>query len=732
MPELEKAERRAFVKIADARDAAGELKSLADLEERFAQDPLVLDGLRRRPRYFDGRFLTGADLTRDQDYVRQRQADMARAGGAGVISGLQVSERSLDRGETLLIEPGMGLTGAGDLVMISHRRRVPLLDLPTSRQLDVALGLADAPRVPLGRRSGLFLLALRPVEFTANPIAAYPRTISGQRTVEDGDIIEASAITLISYDDMGGASDLMDARRMVAKSIFGGNGEAFPPSALPLAMLALDRGTVRWIDNSMVRRETSEDSGLHVGVTRRPRALAEAFLQQHSSHLDDVLESLADRGLDGGFPAATQFSLLPPAGQMPAAALEADEFGFTQAYFPDGIDADLAFVPADEIPTLVDEALTLPPVDVDAGREELDGLAVTICIPVDRTRFRRIRGMIDADRLPLGNDTASSTSESFDLVSDMLERRSRVASASAAVEVSDEMAEMRLLAWRSALSEAMAALPAGPGGSRLVWYVRRRSVALQAGVDNNAITLSGDDVTLSTIVNHKIDRLKLDRRLAKINGDATPQAAARLMALLANPGIAASDILTAAVIADVERVISADLPELPSLSTIDADTSIARSLDIQNLRREELAKARAARLGLPKTLVNRAGASKELMATRAGLKRLAIAEKAGLSTKSRADTSFRLGEGEVMDVAQDYADANLSKGLTRLSQALGNNWPTIKAAVWLGETGKALDLDLAFRSVPEESVADFASLVKAAATKQDTDEIDAVLGKIGQ
>jgi hypothetical protein len=32
--------------------------------------------------------------------------------------------------------------------------------------------------VPLGRRTGLFILALRPVEFTANPIAAYPRSIT--------------------------------------------------------------------------------------------------------------------------------------------------------------------------------------------------------------------------------------------------------------------------------------------------------------------------------------------------------------------------------------------------------------------------------------------------------------------------------------------------------------------------------------------------------------------------
>ncbi len=75
MPQLDKAEERAVIGIADAQGAADGQFTRAQIEDRFVQDPLVLDGLRRRPRYFDGRFLTGADLTRDQDYARQRQAE---------------------------------------------------------------------------------------------------------------------------------------------------------------------------------------------------------------------------------------------------------------------------------------------------------------------------------------------------------------------------------------------------------------------------------------------------------------------------------------------------------------------------------------------------------------------------------------------------------------------------------------------------------------------------------
>src|SRR5690606_41879617 len=120
-----------------------------------------------------------------------------------------------------------------------------------------------------------------------------------------------------------------------------------------------------------------------------------------ANHAADVVEEDGARGLGADSRASTFFALLPPAGQMPAPTLRADDFGFIQFYFPPAVQADLAFVPGDEIPTLVEESLTLPPIDLSASAEELAGTGVTICVPVDRTRFRRIRATLDADRLPL-------------------------------------------------------------------------------------------------------------------------------------------------------------------------------------------------------------------------------------------------------------------------------------------------------------------------------------------
>ena len=112
------------------------------------------------------------------------------------------------------------------------------------------------------------------------------------------------------------------------------------------------------------------------------------------------------------------------------------------------------------------------------------------------------------------------------------------------------------------------------------------------------------------------------------------------------------------------------------------------------------------------------GVSPDLLAVREGFARVAAASAAGTTTAAREDTPLKLGEGEVMDVAQDYSDPRLGEGVRRAA-ALGRDWPSAKDAVWLGESGKALQVDLAFRAVGEEKLADFADLLKAAVAAQD-------------
>src|ERR1700741_1695602 len=233
----------------------------------------VIDRQRSRPYWFDGRFLAARDLQREQDYFLQRQADLGQAAGFSVIHGMLVEStpgraRSGD-GTTVIIREGQGLTPAGELVLLPNDITINLSDLPDEQNLDVQFNVASIPNTPARTRSGAYVLALRPVEFTANPIASYPTSIQGTRTTHDGDIVEATAITLVPYPSpvnwtRGSIQDASQLRAALARQIFlNANPSQLSETVLPLAMIYLQRGVIVWVDPYLVRRDTGpEYSGL--------------------------------------------------------------------------------------------------------------------------------------------------------------------------------------------------------------------------------------------------------------------------------------------------------------------------------------------------------------------------------------------------------------------------------------------------------------------------------------
>lgn len=728
MPSLDTAAARLEIHVAQTPELArllqsgrgGEIALSGELEDQFGGSTLILDGLRRRPRYFDGRFLTGADLTRDQDYVRQRQADIARAGGSGVISGLMVEDIDSLGGQTLRIAAGHGIAPSGDLVMLASQRDVPVMDLPVSRQLDAAMGLSADPRVPLTNRSGLFVLGLRSVEFTANPIAAYPRSIAGQRTLEDGDIIEATAITLVPFPDQSGAATLAEARRVVARQVFLGAAGAIPQNILPIAMVALERSAVRWIDVAMVRRELGADSGIQVSLGGRPQAQAEAHVLQHRAHLQDVLSDALARGLSPIFPASQYFSALPPAGQLPAAAVQPDTEGFNQVYFPPSVEADLAFVPADEIAALVEESLALPPIDLDGPTDDLDATAVVILMPVTRQTYQRFAASLPGTSVPLRADQSAGLKRpAADMLDVLVLKRRKAAEADerdAALAASAEAAALTTKAWHAAFDEAMSMLPGRSDLPPLLWYVRRRAVPYRGNVEGLAIPVAGDDVLLSGVVGGNVARLKLEKRLAAITLKATPQAAARMTALLGAPSIAASDVMTAAVVADLEKVASAEVAPADTIGSGPVATDPVALARIRVLRERAGA---VTEVEGPAVLTRDLATARDLLVARAGLGRITLAGALGSSTAVRADTELGLSESEVLDLASDYSSPSLGQGIAALESILGVAWPKPKDAIAIGESGLALALDAGFQKVTPAALPDLAVKTRKAVAAGD-------------
>ncbi len=494
---------------------------------------IVTDERRRRPYWFDGRFLDAAALNAEQHYFLARQADYGRAAGFGVIQGLEVSYRD-SQARGVRIAPGQGLTPSGAPVALAEALEVDLTAVAERQRLDASFGLAGLPRSPAANRSGLFILALRPVEFSAGPISAYPGSLEGPRASQDGSIVAATAVSLIPYPHLGASSELADRRAQVAREIFLEQSlKGQPDDVLPLAMLALDHGVIRWLDNFMVRREIAQRQRGVWGLGLAPRALRAAHLRQYSDHLEDLL---ARDGGGAAFVASEHFSVLPPAGPMPVNGIAGDEF--RHSFFPAEMEVELSLVPEDELPALLEETLLLPPIDLEMDGQAHGADSVMVLLALPRHEFYRL-----ARRLPsLRRRLAPSSSPAGALEQALLRRPPP----EAAADAGDELAAGT---WRGLLA-----------GRERLWFVRRRNLDTRFAVAGQAVELPSDEQAVEERAEERAAALKIKPSLKTIGRRASAMAMADLTRFLAAPPVApGADLAAKAVInelAEAERIDS--------------------------------------------------------------------------------------------------------------------------------------------------------------------------------
>lgn len=442
---------------------------------------LVGDPRRWRPRWFDGRFLAASDLLAEQNYFLVRQADLGRASGSGIIDGLGVTviDNPGDAPDQLALAPGYGVTDTGELVTLLDPLTINPADVPELRRLDAAFGLQVIPNEPGQSRTGLYVLALRPVEWTSNPVGAYPTSLTGQRTVEDSTIVEGVAVSLIPYPDQGNDETWERRRARVAREIFvEGRDRGFDSGVLPLAMVALRGNLVEWLDPYLVRRETGAErpAGMDFGFGNR--ALREAHLLQYQAHLADALNAQHD----APFPASARFEALPPVGRIPSGTIHPDRL--TQRFFPPGIEVDVSFVPEDEMPALIEESLLLPPIDLTLGLDGLTGIGVVVLVPLTRAEFTANRAVLPDWSMQL-QPLAPAFSQiklrasPKDLLLSQIFRADASPPATRPVEEDP---------WRGLLRAALS--------QPLLWYVRRRHLPIASNVAATPV-----DTTAATIAN---------------------------------------------------------------------------------------------------------------------------------------------------------------------------------------------------------------------------------------
>jgi hypothetical protein len=350
---------------------------------------IVLGSRKTRPLWFDGRLLAARDLERDQNRFLQRQAALGRAAGFGVIHGLLVTTVSSSGqaadAETIVIDAGQGITPGGRLVMIPNNLTVRISDLEEEESLDVQFGISTLPAPVARTRTGLYVVALRPVQFTANPITSYPTNIQGSPTAQDGSIVEATAVSLVPYSVPSSNYGATTQNAAVARQIFvAGNPGQLSDSLLPLAMISIQDGAIAWLDPYMVRRDSGpEFSGLRFGLS--DPATQQAYLRQYDAQLQQAVNPFVQNKQPARFAATDYFQALPPAGPFPLASISIGNF--TQLFFPQQTNVSLSIVPDDELPALINDSMSLPPIDLTLAASAYADLSVSALIPVPRRGF---------------------------------------------------------------------------------------------------------------------------------------------------------------------------------------------------------------------------------------------------------------------------------------------------------------------------------------------------------
>jgi len=477
---------------------------IEELREARRLGWLIEDPDRRRARYFDGRFLAAPDLTRDQRYFLSRQLDLGRASGGGVIQGLELERGS--RTGTLLVAPGHGVTPAGDSVLIRETVTLDVMDVPTIARLDATFGLEVRPRAPVRNISGLFVIALRNVEYTANPVATYPRDLQVQRRIEDGEIIEATAITLIPFESVAPAEVSRAGQARLAREIFVRQAApSVPAEALPIGVVALRRGAVEWVDRYLVRRDASVDDSLGFGLPHR--AVREAFLRQYQEHLDGVAPSASTAPVA----ASDHFEALPAFGPLPRASLAVEGDQLVQTFFPPELRVELTILPRDELAALQEESIQLPPIDLRARAALAEATSVQIFIPVPRADFAgyvsRLEGKLT--RFPLARNLRPRARK--DLNDTLIDFRERVARLPQGGPVA-----VNLAPWDEALRSV--------GTSGRLFYARRRALTQVAFSLSRFQTLPPDSPNPSeTLQNVVLDRLVAAEELPRPDDDPRTQ-----------------------------------------------------------------------------------------------------------------------------------------------------------------------------------------------------------------
>ena len=304
----------------------------------------ILDGGIRSVNFFNGRLLTGEDLSDEQRANRDAQRRLGQAAGEGVAYGLEVAAPLDDPSRAVVtVQPGLAINRLGQSMTLASIVELSLVRPAARTSATGSARFGDCvptqPGVFVAAGQGVYLLLLSPSETSegrapTSGLGNVEATCSTRYTVA-GVQFRLIALTALNAE----LADLTRLRNRVAYRCFGveqtlaletnpfgpaseryGLLDELRPNTLtpcdvPLAVISWTTAGVEFVDQWAVRRRVVDPTVAgrwHPLLSERRLAEAEAMALQFQAQLDEV--ELSARA---ALAATSRFRFLPPAGYLP-------------------------------------------------------------------------------------------------------------------------------------------------------------------------------------------------------------------------------------------------------------------------------------------------------------------------------------------------------------------------------------------------------------------------------
>lgn len=329
----------------------------------------AIDERLSRSDYFDGRLLTATDLNRDQTYLDQRLREIGQVLGTGIAYGL---EATLNSGsQRITIQPGLAVARSGRVlaltsvitVELANRAQIQLLNSGTSARL----------------ATGLYAVVLVHAEYSRGIAEVFPTDLGNRRTAQPNVVVEGCEVALVRLDYALPPGSPAHARAVLSPTLIrnGVPANALPDEGAVLGVLAVENDRASWLDAELLRHPL------------RSEGLPGAMQRDLFRHYGQLFKAVMDERGGKPFQASDYFRVLPPVGKVPKSSL--NPAAGWQSFFPSSWTVSIAPVRADDLPTLIEEALLLEPLDL----ERIQPCEIMILVPLPPATYANLASKIE-------------------------------------------------------------------------------------------------------------------------------------------------------------------------------------------------------------------------------------------------------------------------------------------------------------------------------------------------